>query len=212
MSGTSELMRFLIVALVIGNLLALAGGVLLLLAPQSMINWLGLRRAHPLSMRRVTKSLETLRDIDAPIMRYARVLGIVLCAGGLYVLIKWSMFVATLTLADGARLLARLFPNSGLPLPMWEWLWLVLLLLVFIGAVLALAVGTLAFVRADWLKRLSTFSNRWVSTRQAAKPIAKPYYGIDRLVALRPQVWGGVLVLLSCYTLVMILWFSRALL
>jgi hypothetical protein len=212
MSGSSELIwRVLVVVFTGGNVLALAVGILLLVRPEHTTRWLGLRGNRPMSVRRLTKSLEKSRDIDGPAMRYARPLGLLLIAGGICVLIRWSGFVATTSSLDAARTLAQLFPGVVWPPLAWQWLWSALSITVFLGALLAVAVGALAFVRADLLKRLSTLTNRWISTRRAAKPVSQPYYGIDRLVALRPQVWGAALALLSCYMLAMVVWFSRAL-
>jgi hypothetical protein len=209
MSSSSEWLRVLVIVLAGGNLVALGVGALLLFKPQLTIEWLGLRSKNPTSVRRLTKVLEKQRDIDTPMMRYARPLGVLLCAGALYVLIAWSLFVAPLSLADGGHVLARMFAASWPPV-IAEWLWSVLLISVFLGAFLALAVGALAFVRADLLARMSKIANRWVSTRQAVKSVSQPYYGIDRLIAARPQVWGGVIAVLACYTLAMIFWSSRA--
>ncbi len=106
-------------------------------------------------------------------------------------------------------MLARLFIGTTWNAMVWESLWAASMLLIAFGAVLAIVVGGLALVRVQTLKNFSQFTNRWVSTRQAAKPISRPYYGIDRLVAEHPQVWGGVITLLAIYTLAMLVWFSR---
>ncbi len=210
-STTLEVMRLLVVVLIAGNVLALAAGLSLLIAPRQVAQWLGLSSAHPLSVRRLTKSLEKPRDSEQAMLRYPRVLGGALLAGGIFVLIKWIVFLASLSVADGGRMLVRLFPGSAWSAPTWESLWVTLLVMVLVGAVLAILVGGLALVRVQTLKHFSSFANRWVSTRQAAKPISRPYYGIDRLVAEHPQVWGGVITLLSIYTLAMIAWFARGL-
>jgi hypothetical protein len=64
-------------------------------------------------------------------------------------------------------------------------------------------------VRVETLKHLSSYADRWISTRQTAKPFSRPYYVIDHLVAERPKAWGGVITLLSIYALGMIAWFAR---
>lgn len=210
MSGTaSEVMRLFGIVLILGNLVALAAGVALLLAPHKVVTWLGLRSTHPMSVRRATKPLEVPRDSEKVMLRYPRVLGVTLLAGGVFVLIKGSLFVAALSVADGAQLLARLFPGAALTQALWESFWIAALALILIGALLAILVGLLALVQVQTLKKLSSFTNRWISTRRAAKPASRPYYGIDRFVATHPQTLGGVIALLAIYTLVMILWFGR---
>lgn len=210
-STTSELMRLLVVVLIAGNVLALAAGLSLLLVPRQVAKWLGLSSDHPMSIRRLTKALEQPRDGERAMLRYPRVLGGALLAGGIFVFIKWIFFVASLSVVDGGRMLVRLFPGSAWSAPIWESLWVTLLVLVLIGAVLAILMGALALVRVQTLRQFSSFASRWISTRQAAKPISRPYYGIDRLVAEQPQIWGGVITLLSIYTLAMIAWFARGL-
>ncbi len=205
---TSEVVRWLAVVLIVGNVLAFIAGLSLLVIPKRVAHWLGLRTAHPVSVRRLTKMLETPRDSERAILRYPRMLGLALFVGGIFIFLRWSSFVASLSVVEGGRMLMRLFPNS-LPAPAGEALWLTILIVILLGALLAMFVGGVALIRVQTLKKLSSFTNRWFSTRQAVKPVARPYYGIDRLVASNPQVWGGVIVLLSVYTLAMIAWFAR---
>jgi hypothetical protein len=208
----SEVMRLFGYVLIAGNLLALAAGLALLISPGRVIGWLGLTSAHPVSVRRATKKLEIPHDSEKYMLRYPRVLGVALLAGGTYVLVKGSLFVSSLSVAEGARMLARLFPGAALGAALWESFWILALVLIVLGALLAILVGLLALLRVETLKNLSGFTNRWVSTRQAVKPASRPYYGIDRFVATHPQAWGIILALLSIYTLVMIVWFGRGVL
>ena len=210
MSGTlSEVMRLFGLVLVVGNLFALAAGVALLLAPHKVVTWLGLRTQHPVSVRRLTKKLEMPRNSEKVMLRYPRALGAVLLAGGMYVLIRGGVFVSALSVSEGARLLARLYPGAALGQPVWESLWLTAWTLILLGALLAILVGLLALLRVQTLKKLSRLTSRWISTRQAVKPMSRPYYGIDRFVATHPQTLGGIIALLAVYTLVMILGFGR---
>lgn len=209
MSDTSEVMRIFGAVLILGNLFALAAGVALLLAPHKVVTWLGLRSAHPMSVRRATKPLEIPRDSEKVMLRYPRALGVVLLVGGVFVLIKGSLFVSALSVADGAQMLARLFPAAPFGAIGWESLWILALALILIGALLAILVGLLALIQVQTLKKLSGFTNRWISTRRVAKPASRPYYGIDRFVATHPQTLGGVIAVLALYTLAMILWFGR---
>ncbi|MBI3897564.1 MAG: hypothetical protein HY308_04615 [Gammaproteobacteria bacterium] len=208
MSDASPMMHALVILLVLGNLLALVAGVLLMVAPRPMTKWLGLRASHPLSVRQLTKSLEKYRDAEGPILRYPHILGTALLIGGVYIFIRWGAFVASMSTADGGFTLMQMFPRVGWPRPAWEVMWLMLLMLILLGALAGIVIGGLALMRVETLKRLSKFTNRWVSTRKAAKPIARPYYGIDRMIGTRPQIWGGVIALVSVYTVTMIVWFS----
>lgn len=209
MSGTtSEVMRLLVIALVVGNVLALIVGLSLLIVPRKIVKLFSLNGVHPLSVRHATKQLEIPRNSEKVMLRYPRILGGTLLAGGVFVLIKGGLFISSLDVKAGGQILARLYADVRWPAALWESLWLSVLALILIGALLAIFVGSLALVRVQTLKKLSNVTNRWVSTRQAAKPVSRPYYGIDRFVATHPQALGGVIALLSVYTLIMILWFG----
>jgi len=208
MSGTSEVMRLFVVLLIVGNVLALVVGLSLLIVPRKIVKLFSLNSVHPLSMRHVTKTLEIPRNSEKVMLRYPRTLGIALLAGGVFVLIKWTVFVSALDVKAGGQTLMRLYADVRWPAPLWESIWLAVLILVLLGALFAMLVGALALVRVETLKSLSSLTSRWVSTRQAAKPVSRPYYGIDRFVATHPQALGGVITLLSVYTLIMILWFG----
>lgn len=209
MSGTtSEVMRLLVIVLIIGNVLALIVGLSLLIVPRKIIKLFSLNSVHPLSLRRATKYFEMPRNSDKVMLRYPRILGTVLLAGGVFVLIKWGMLVNSLNVKEGGQTLMRLYADTRWPSAVWESLWFVMLGVILIGALAAILIGVLALVRVQTLKKLSSFTNRWISTRQAMKPISRPYYGIDRFVATHPQVLGGIIALLSVYTLIMISWFG----
>lgn len=211
MSGTTELTRVIVIVLIVGNVLAFAVGLSLLIAPRQIAKWFGLKSTHPLSIRRLTKPLERTRDSERVMLRYPRLLGSALLLGGLFVLLKWAFFVGSLSVADGGRMLGRLFIGTAWSTNVWESLWVTALAVVLLGALLAIILGGLALIRVQTLKSFSSLANKWVSTRRAAKPVSRPYYGIDRLIAERPQLWGGVITLLSLYTLIMIVWATRGL-
>jgi hypothetical protein len=207
---SAEMTRTLIVLITLGNIAALIAGIALLVAPRRVVKTLGSQSAHPASLRRLTKPLEKFLDIEGPMLRYSRLLGVALLVSGTFVLIKWSMFILALkSVSSGAFVIARLFPTVGLPGLVWEILWLVVSATVLLGAMSAIFVGTLALVRTQALKRVSRVAGRWISTRKASRPVSKPYYGIDRWIAANPQGWGGAIALLSLYSLVMIIWLTR---
>lgn len=202
-------MRTLIYLLIVGNLLALALGVTMQVAPGKLHSWFG-TWAGWITFRRATKSFDIPRDTDRFVLRYPRLLGAVLVASASLILIKGALFVAPLSTAAGGQVLARLFPAARLASTAWETLWLSSLWLLALGAVLALAVGLLAWFRMDWLAGWSALSNRWISTRRVAKPAATPYFGLERRVRARPRLWGGLITLLTLYTLAVLIWFVCA--
>ena len=201
-------MRILIYLLIAGNLLALFVGVTMQAAPGKLHTWFG-TWAGWITLRRVTKPLDVPRNTDRFVLRHPRLLGATLLASAILILIKGALFVAPLSAAAGGQILARLFPATRLASTAWETLWLSSIWLLALGALLALAVGLLALFRMDWLESWSALSNRWISTRRVAKPAAKPYFGLDRLVRDKPRLWGGLITLLTLYTIAVLVWFVR---
>lgn len=203
-----EWMRYLIILLIAGNLAALVIGVLMLSAPQRLASWMHFGQRF--SARRFTKPLEAMHETDAVMLRYPRVLGVVMLAGAVFILVHVAVFLSGVSTAEGGRMLSSLFGGSKGAGDVWEVLWQSLMVLVVLGALLSLAIGGLAFFRAETLRRWSAVANQWVSTRRALKPLDAPYYGLDHLVQARPRVWGAIITALALYALVVLAWFARA--
>lgn len=201
-------MRTLIYLLIVGNLLALFIGVTIQVAPGKLRSWFG-TWAGWITLRRATKPLDIPRDTDRFVLRYPRVLGAVLVVSASLILIQGAWFVAPLSTSAGGQLLAHLFPATRLAHGAWETLWLTSLWVLALGAVLALAVGLLALFRLDLLKSWSVLSNRWISTRRAAKPVSTAYFGVEHRVRAQPLLWGGLITLLSLHTLAVLIGFLR---
>jgi hypothetical protein len=200
-------MRYLMYLLIAGNLFALGLGVLLLVVPQKLVGWVGIG-ARWFSWRRATRALDIKHDTDAMLMRNPRLLGVVLFVSGAIILVRGAMFAMQISTREGGVMLAQ-FLGSALAPQAWESVWVSLLSLVLLGALLALAVGLLALVRADLLARFSAFSNRWVTARKATQPLARTYRGLDLMVHTHPRFWGAVITLLALYAVGTLTWFSR---
>jgi hypothetical protein len=200
-------MRYLIYVLIAGNLFALGLGVMLLVAPQTLVGWVGIG-ARWFSWRRATRALDIKHDTDAMLMRNPRLLGIVLLISGAVILVRAIAFATKVSANEGGQMLAGFF-GSALAPEAGQSLWLSLVSLVLLGAVLAVAVGLLALVRADVLARFSDFSNRWVTARKATQPLARTYRGLDLMVHTHPRLWGAVITLLAIYAAGMLIWFEK---
>ena len=68
-----------------------------------------------------------------------------------------------------------------------------LVVLLIFGNIFALIIGALMLVAPPRLKALFKFSNRWISTRQMTKPLAKPR-PTDRAMLRYPRVLGAILL------------------
>lgn len=207
-SAGNDVVRYLILILIAGNLFALAVGAMMLLAPARLNAWFNVTD-RLISMRRLTKPLDVMHDTDATLFRYSRVLGAAMLAGAVFILIKGGLFVARLDAVEGGRLLARFFAAAR-PGPAWEVLWSALGVFIMFGALLALVVGGLMLFRLETLRRWSETANRWFSTRRAFKPLAVTNLGLVQHVRAKPQLWGGIIAAAALYSVVMLVWFARA--
>lgn len=199
-----SMMYYLVVLLIFGNLFALAVGVLMLAAPQ----WLGALfkvSNRWISTRKITKPLAKPRSTDRAMLRYPRVLGAILLVSAVLILIKGTIFITSLSVVDGGRLLARLYGDANISGSVWEILWTGLIAFIVLGAVMAIVVGLMSLFKLGKLKYWLEATNRWVSTRQVTKPLDTPHYHLDKLVVAQPRVWGGVITGLALFSAV-VLW------
>lgn len=199
---------YLVLFLICGNVFALFIGVLMLVAPRWLGQLFGTTNRW-ISTRRMTRPLDTPHPTDRAMLRYPRVLGAILLASAALILIKSAIFISGVSIADGGRLLARLYTGTKLPDGAWESLWLSLIGVIMLGAVLAVVVGLMALFRLGWLTRWAELLNRWVSTRKATKPLEMPRYALDNIVSAKPRLWGGVIAVLALFSTVILWWFLR---
>ena len=197
---------YLILLLVLGNLFALFIGVLMLLAPRQLDKISQLSNRW-ISTRRLTKPLAMSRPTDRTMLRYPRVLGAIMLASASLILIKGAIFISKMSIADGGKLLARLFSGTALSRDAWEALWAGLIAIIMVGAVLAVVVGLMSFFKLGKLTHWAESVNRWVSTRQLSKPLDIPHYHLDQLVQTQPRLWGGVITAVALFSSLVLWWF-----
>jgi hypothetical protein len=197
---------YLIVLLIIGNVFALGIGVLMLAAPRQL-KAVSRFSNRWISTRKMTKPLAKSRPTEHAMLRYPRALGAIMLASATLILIKGTIFVTGMGVAEGGRLLARLYDDADVSSGLWESLWISLIAFIALGAVTAVVVGLMSLFRPGQLKRWAGSVNRWVSTRKLTKPLDIPRYHLDDLVAARPRLWGGVITALSLFSAVVLWWF-----
>lgn len=199
-------MYYLILLLICGNLFALFIGVLMLAAPQRMGDVYKMANRW-ISTRQMTRPLETPHQTDRAMLRYPRALGAIMLASAALILIKGSIFLSSVSVADGGKLLARFYSGTQLSNGAWEILWLSLITIVVLGALLAAAVGLMSLFQLGKLKHWAEAANRWVSTRQLTKPLDMPHYHLDKLVSAKPRLWGGVITVTAFFSSLVLWWF-----
>lgn len=70
---------------------------------------------------------------------------------------------------------------------------------LFLANLAALGVGLVVYFRPSLLKPLETRANRWLSTRQAMKPLDVRHTGLDRALWRHPRRTGAFLLIGSLY-------------
>lgn len=197
---------YLIQFLIVGNLFAFLVGALMVLAPQRLADLFRISNRW-ISTRRMTKPLEIPRPTDRALLRYPRVLGVILLASAALILIKGVIFISRMSVAEGGKLIAGLYGESTLTVSVWESLWITLLSIILMGAVLAIVVGLMSLFRIGKLQYWFESANHWFSTRQVTKPLDMPHYHLDKMVSARPRAWGSVIMLLALFSALVLWWF-----
>ena len=207
MSITSgSALYYLVLFLVVGNLFALFIGVLMLLAPEHLGKLSALSNRW-ISIRRMAKPLAKPHQADRAMLRYPRVLGAIMLASAALILVKGTIFISKMSIADGGKLLAGLFSGTSLSSHAWEIIWTGLLATIMVGATLAVVVGLMSLFKLGKLRHWAESANHWVSTRQATKPLDMPHYHLDRLVSAKPRVWGSVITVFALFSALVLWWF-----
>jgi hypothetical protein len=201
-----SMLYYLVMLLIVGNVFAFGIGVLMLAAPQQLRAVFKFSNRW-ISTRKLTKPLEKPRHTEHAMLRYPRVLGVTLLASAALILIKGAIFVTGMSVAEGGRLLARLYGNTGDSGGLWESLWISLIAFIMLGALTAVVVGLMSLFRPGQLQHWGKSINRWVSTRKLTKPLDTPHYHLDKLVLARPRLWGGMITVLALFSAVVLWWF-----
>ena len=171
-------------------LLSLTIGLILIFKPDLVTQWNN-RFQKKYSLRQQTKVLEEQRNFDRLFYRHHRILGSLLTITSAYSFYYFSMVFE----ADMFSMILPAYPLSILAI-MADWL---RILMLFVST-LTLILGATIFLRPSSLKSFEAWANRWISTRQATRPLAKEYQKLDQLVLSHPRFVGIAVVILSIYS------------
>lgn len=177
---------FLLIAALLGILL----GLLLTFKPDLMerIN----RGANRwISMRQIDRLLDRIISLEQWFYQYHRPLGILVILGAVYILVYFGV------LFDKAIALQRL--AGYIPSVLLDGLLDALVLTSLIGAVAALFVGLLLWLRPSLLRGFEEEANQWISSRRAIKVLDVPHDQVNRFVARHARQIGYLLLLGSLY-------------
>lgn len=144
------------------------------------------------STRKATKALMVPRRTERIVYRHHRPIGLAIIFGSVYVL-----FVL-ITEYDRVKVIAKLFDSTY---PTMDWLAPGLAIALGVCTLFALVIGGFLLVRPSLLKGFEAWANRWVSARRVTKAMDTMHEGPDRLLARRPRLVAGLLILGSLYVL-----------
>jgi hypothetical protein len=173
-------------------ILSLATGLMLIFKPEHVIQW-NTRFQKTYSMRRQTRSLEQPHDIDRLFYRHHLIVGSTITIISAYIFYYFSM-VFTI------NMFAIIFSGYSTAILALLADWLRILMLVV--STLTLIIGITILLRPSGLKSFESWANRWISTRQATRPLTQNYQKLDQLLLASPRVLGITLVLLSLYSVI----------
>lgn len=194
--------------LIAGNLFTLLVGVVMLVAPHRLKSMFKVSDRW-VSTKRAFEPLDLVHDSDHVVLRYPRLLGGMLVVGAAFILIRGGIFAASMSAADGGRLLARVFGVGKIAPVAWEVLWLSLVAFIMLGALLALVVGALSFYRKETLLRWSVIANSWVSTHHVFDELDRPHYGLNKIIHEKSRLWGACITAFSLCAIVLLIWYLR---
>lgn len=192
--------------LIIGSAMAVAVGLLLLLAPSRLATITAITDRW-ISSRQIIRPMESMIDSDQYSLKHPRIFGSIISLAAVIILIKVSLLLAKVSVAHGGQLLAAIFNARNTQSPMWEVLWSSMMTIIVLGAVLALLVGLAALFKKSWLMQVSARANDWVSGRKPTKPLDIMRFGFDDYVRAHPKLWGGIIVVSGLFVVVSLIWF-----
>lgn len=188
------LWRSLAIFLLIGALMGVAAALLLIFKPQ-LLQSVNRVANHWVSTRHISQLMDRSIRTERWFYRHHLVMGPLVVFGAAYMLLYFGWL---LDRAAALRALAGYIANPPLASALLQ----ALLLFALIGAVLALLIGAVYWVRPSLLRGLETQSNQWVSSRKATKVMDVTHDQVDRFVAQHAQGVGWLLLAGSVYLLV----------
>lgn len=172
---------------------ALLMGILMLAAP-ALVTRLGDALNRNYSTRKAFKPMEIPRYQERFFYHHHRIFGAAIVLGAAFF---FYQLLTDYSHAAGVAMLSRwLQPVIS------NWLVDSLTLILAAGNALALILGILIFIRPSLLKEVEESSNRWLSTRQAVRPLEEHNEAPDRFYRRHPRGVALFVVLGSLYVLV----------
>ncbi len=193
----SLLLRSAVLFLMVGSLGGLVVGAMLMRSPHRL-RAVGDILNRWVTTRHLNQALDRTVQIDPWFYRYRRASGgLILLASG-YILYSFTFGL------DRASTVIGLAKRFGLPSGVIGGLLDALVMSALLGALFAAFVSLFLLLRPSLLRDFEQGANRWVSLRQALKPVEVPREGVDEYVFKYARQAGILLMLGSLYTLALL--------
>ena len=188
------LWRSLAIFLLIGAVMGTVMALLLIFRPQ-LLQRVNRVANHWVSLRSISQWMDRSIRTERWFYRHHLVLGPLVVAGAAYMLLYFAWL---LDKAAALRALSGYVLNPQLAGALLQ----ALLLFAQIGAVVALLIGAVYWIRPSLLRGLETQANQWVSSRQATKVMDVTHDQVNLYVAQHAQRVGWLLLAASLYLFV----------
>ena len=188
--GDAFLQTFLIIAAA-GCVLSLIIGVWVLIKPEGVLRF-NQNLSRWFGTEKLAAALDTPHRIDHALYRKHRWVGMLMLAGGLYIL--YVMLFAFNKKAAGGEL------SYGVN-PQFAWLVDALGVVLIVSSVLALIIGFFLVVRPSAFKRFEQWGNRWYDTEKSLQVLEAVHLKLDEVIAGHLRLVAGLIVVGSIYVI-----------
>lgn len=197
----SELDKFFthaaLLFLVTGGVSGLLMGAALILRPDWLVRISEVTDTW-VATRKVSSALERVFRIDHWLYRHHRLSGGLLLAGAVFLMYFFSARF------DKAPIMLSFAIRYSIPPVFTEILVDSAVLSILLGAAFTLLISLFLLHRPSMLKNFEQRANRWISLRQALKPLESLRSGVDDYAFQNAQMTGVLLLAGSLYVLVVL--------
>ncbi len=195
MNNNTILLEVLSSLFYLGALIAIILGLILLLTPHTLKSW-NTKLNKWYSTRRPMKPLEIMHETESYFFKHHRFWGWLLSLASIF-----CLYLVAFHFPTGAMI----NPKAMAP---WQVLFLDITLsflkaFFFIFVLAGIPLWILLIVNQQSVQRISTYFNRWISTRLMILPLEKMHTDVDDFVLHHAKpfgigfILGGILILLA---------------
>ena len=166
--------------IIIGSFVGLILGLGLILVPSTTLKINDTINTR-ISLREKTKNIEKLIKSEPFFYKYAKVSGLILIVGSLFVLYTLATF--------NIYSLTPYLPKSISPAT-WDWLLNAGQIFFFIACTFIFIFGFIVLIRPSLVKSFEQAANHWISTRQHFSKMSNDINFVNNLVNTYPRTFG----------------------